>query len=82
MLGDFIDSLTARGYSVTETMVNMTTFSRDVMGAFEGVGILLQLEAEKRGVSLGTAVGQIAAEALAKMYPEFQRHSSKPKPGK
>ncbi len=70
-LGEFVDSLTAKGYSVTDVMNQVLPFIRDMMEEIERFAPLLQHESRLRTSSLGQAVGQLAAERMKEKYRDF-----------
>lgn len=76
-LGKYVQDVRSRGYSLAEVMVEIISFARDVMAETDGVVRLLQHEADKRSISLGTVIGQLAAEKIRELYELQDRNKKK-----
>lgn len=68
-----------RRKSLVTILVDHISIARDVLEEATALGRIMEFEADRRGVSFGTLVGQLAFEKLREMYPDLTADRSKKK---
>lgn len=76
-LTSYVESVVKRGYSLTEVMMQLGLIAKDVISGVESVRLLVEHEADKRGLSVGAVVAELCAERLKELYPGFLERPSK-----
>ncbi len=69
-LGQYIEGIRKRGYSLSTVMIDLLSFARDVMEHTDVMVRKLQFEADERNLSLGALIGELASEKIRELYPE------------
>jgi hypothetical protein len=61
----------ARRKSLVTVLVDHVSIARDILEEATALGRIMEFEADRRGISFGTLVGQLAFEKLREMYPDI-----------